>query len=99
MQQPQGITLYNGQWLWLAHLGGLVVVLLDWGHATGAEKSQSASFPLPDVLRPKLVAVHDLQCREITKARQGLVLPGSPRHYADRQKARGGRRRCNGFIA
>lgn len=54
MQQQQGITLYNSQWLWLACLGGLVVVLLCGGRTTRAEPSGSPPFPIPNVLRPNV---------------------------------------------
>ena len=53
--QPQLTTRRHGVW-WLVptSLGGLMLLLLVWGHGVLAEPAPSALFPLPDVLRPNV---------------------------------------------
>ena len=53
MQQPQEVRHPNGWW-WPAGLGGLVFLLLFWGHVAQAETESSPLFPVPEVLRPNV---------------------------------------------
>ena len=53
--QPQLTTRRHGVW-WLVptSLGGLMLLLLVWGHGVLAEPAPSSLFPVPDVLRPNV---------------------------------------------
>ena len=54
--QPQRTTRRHGVW-WLVptSLGGLMFLLLVWGHGVLAEPAPLALFPVPDVLRPNVI--------------------------------------------
>jgi membrane-bound lytic murein transglycosylase D len=54
--QPQLTTRRHGVW-WLVptSLGGLMLLLLVWGHGVFAEPAPSSLFPIPDVLRPNVI--------------------------------------------